>query len=459
MANDRKDVVRVGNGQGFWGDSLLGPTQLVNQGPLDYLTMDFLAEVTMSIMQKLRNRNPEAGYATDFLEIIERVLPVCKERGIRIVANAGGVNAESCAKACDAVVRKLGLSEVRIGIVEGDDIKDDLEGLIASGQHLSNLDTGEPLLGHVGDVLSANVYLGAEPIAAALADGADIVITGRVTDPSLVVGPLMHHFKWSLTDYDCLAAATVAGHIIECGTQSTGGNFQRWEEVPDMAGLGYPVIEASADGTFVVTKHPGTGGMVTCDTVTAQLLYELGDPTRYLTPDVIVDFTSIKLVQEGENRVRVEGVRGHSPTPTNKVSVSMHGGYQAVGQLVVGGFDAVKKAQATADLMFDRLALDGLVFEPKARMVEILGSNVLFAGMLPPAQPTEVVLRVGVSDHNKARVERFGRELASLLTSGPPGLTGFAGGRPKASEVVSFWPALIDRDRVKTSVSVKEVGA
>jgi len=453
----KPDLVRVGNGQGFWGDSLIGPTQLVTKGPLDFLTMDFLAEVTMSIMQKLRKRNPDAGYATDFIEILERVLPICQEKGIKVVANAGGVNAVACALAAEAVIQKLGLRGVRVGIVEGDDIMDDLGSLIANGEELANLDSGQALQSRLGDVLSANVYLGAEPIAAALGDGADIVITGRVTDPSLVVGPLLHRFGWSLSDYDQLAAATVAGHIIECGTQSTGGNFQRWEEVPDMAGLGYPVIEAYPDGSFVVTKQPGTGGMVTCDTVTAQLLYELGDPTRYLTPDVIVDFTTITLSQQGENRVLVEGVRGKPPTPTNKVSISMHGGYQAVGQLVVGGYDAVKKAHATANLLFDRLALDGVHFHPLARMVEVLGSNVLFEGMLAPATPTEVVLRVGVSDPDKARVDRFGRELASLLTSGPPGLTGFAGGRPKASEVVSFWPALISRDRVKTAVSVREV--
>jgi hypothetical protein len=451
-------TVRVGNGQGFWGDSIIGPTQLVTTGELNYLTMDFLAEVTMSIMQKHRRRRPDLGYATDFIDVIERVLPVCKERGIRIVANAGGVNPVACANACESLVEKLGLHGVRIGIVEGDDVLDDLDNLIANGQELANMDTGEPLANRLEEVLSANVYLGGGPISAALAANADIVITGRVTDPSLVVGPLMHEFGWSAQDFDQLASATVAGHIIECGTQSTGGNFDRWEEVPDLAHLGYPVVEARPDGSFVVTKQPGTGGMVTCDTVTAQLLYELGDPTAYLTPDVIVDFTTIRLSQESKDRVLVEGVRGRPPTSTNKVSVSLHGGYQAVGQLTIGGFDAIRKAQVAADLLFDRLAVDGVFFDPQARMIEIVGSNVLFPGMLPVGtNPMEVVLRVGVSDASRTRVDRFGRELASLLTSGPPGLTGFAGGRPKASEVVAFWPALIDRELVKPIVTVKEV--
>jgi hypothetical protein len=458
MAATGGNPVRVGNGQGFWGDSIIGPKQLVSSGELDYLTMDFLAEVTMSIMQKLRRRRPDAGYATDFIDVVERVLPTCKERGIRIIANAGGANPAACADACETVVRKLGVKGVRVGIVEGDDVLGNLATLIAGGHDLANMDTGAPLDGKLDEVLSANVYLGAEPIAEALADGADIVITGRVTDPSLTLGPLIYEFGWSPRDFDLLAAGTVAGHIIECGTQCTGGNFERWEEVPDLLGIGYPVVEARSDGSFVVTKQPGTGGMVTCDTVTAQLLYELGDPTRYLTPDVIVDFTSIQLTQESEDRVLVEGIRGSRPTSSNKVSVSLHGGYHAVGQLVVGGSDAVRKARVSADLLFGRLAADGTYFEPGSRVVEIVGTNtVLFPGMLPTAEPFEVLLRVGVSDSDRAKVERFGRELASLLTSGPPGLTGFAGGRPKASEVVTFWPALIDRELVKPSVSVKEV--
>ena len=308
----RQRPVLIGNGQGFWGDSVLGPLQLVREGPIDYLTLDYLAEVTMSIMQKLRSRDPSAGYATDFIQLLDRILPECVDKGIRIVANAGGVNPGACARAAAEVARKHGLSQVRIGVVRGDDLLERLEVLIEQGEKLANLDTGEALGPHLDEVLSANVYLGAAPIVEALTGGADIVITGRCTDPSLVVAPMIHEFGWSLQDYDRIAAATVAGHIIECGTQCTGGNFDDWRNVPDLATIGYPVIEASDDGSFVVTKHPGTGGLVTKDTVTAQLLYELGDPACYQSPDVIADFSSITLSDDGLDRIRVDGVGGEN---------------------------------------------------------------------------------------------------------------------------------------------------
>ena len=451
--------ILIGNGQGFWGDSLLGPVQLVNEGPLHYLTLDYLAEVTMSIMQKQRARDATAGYARDFLQVVERVLPICKERGIRIIANAGGVNPGACAEALAALVRKLDVPDVKVGIVEGDDIMARLDGLIGDGETLANMDTGEPLSGHIDRVQSANVYLGAEPIAKALAEGADIVVTGRCTDPSLALAPMIHEFGWSMDDYDKLAAGTVAGHIIECGTQSTGGNFTHWREVGDLTRIGYPVVEAHPDGSFVVTKQPGTGGMVTTDTVIAQLLYELGDPQRYLTPDVVADFSSIEVTQDGPDRVRVSGIKGSAPTDSYKVSIAMEGGFKVTGELTVAGPDAVEKAVATADLLFARLALDGVEFPEDERLVEVVGSNVLYRGMAPtPAsEPLEVVLRVSVRGPDRRKLDRFGMELASLLTSGPPGLTGFAGGRPRASEVVGFWPALLTKDAVTWTTSIEAV--
>ncbi len=454
MARSR---VRVGNGQGFWGDSPLGPVQLATRADIDYLTMDYLAEVTMSILRKARNRRPEAGYATDFTEVLERVLPTCIERGIRIVANAGGINLDACADACEATVQELGLSGVRIGLVSGDDISHRLDELMASGETLSNLDTGESLQARRADVLSANAYLGATGIARALAEGADVVVTGRVADASLTVGPLVHEFGWEPAELDALAGATIAGHVIECGTQCTGGNFDRWDEVPSFEDIGYPIAEVEADGSFVVTKPGGTGGMVTVDTVTAQLLYEIGDPRRYLTPDVVADFTSVTLRQDGPDRVAVSGARGGPPTGTFKVSVSLSDGWKAVGQLVVGGRDAARRAEATAALLWSRLAADGCHVDPSHRLVEVLGTGVLFPGMVEPPPGPEVVLRVGVRDPDRRKVDRFGRELASLLLAGPPGLTGFAAGRPKASEVVSHWPCLIDRSRVAESVAIREV--
>lgn len=461
MATPREPVL-VGNGQGFWGDSARGPLQLVRGGGIHYLTMDYLAEVTMSIMQKMRSRNPDAGYATDFVSQLERILPECLDRGIRIVANAGGVNPDACADAVAEVVRRLGLSGVKVATVAGDDIMGDLPALVNSGHSLANIDTGERLEGQLDRVQSANVYLGALPIVEALRGGADIVVTGRVTDPSLTVAPLVYEFGWSMDDFDKLAAATVAGHILECGTQTTGGNYDRWREVPDLSKIGYPIVEAYEDGSFVVTKKQGTGGLIDIGTVTAQLLYELGDPNRYLTPDVTADFTTIELDEEGPNRVRVSGVKGTAPTDTYKVSVSLHSGWKNTAQLTVGAPDAPEKAQLTADILFSRLADEGIEFPPQDRLVEVLGTNVLYSGMLPEdpngsRTPTEVLLRIAVRSPDRAAVDRLGAELASLLLSGPPGLTGFAGGRPRASEIVGYWPALIDKQRVTSAVAVREV--
>src|SRR5262245_43054571 len=313
-----KKKVLVANGQGFWGDSILGPVRLLREGPLDYLTLDYLAEVTLSIMQKQRSRDPRAGYATDFVQMIERVLPQLVEKDVKVVANAGGVNPHACKDALLAVIGKAGASGVKVAVVEGDDILERLDALLQQGEEFKNLDTNEPLAAIRDRVLSANVYLGAFPIAEALGQGAQIVLTGRCTDPSLVLGPLVHEFGWTAADVSQLASGTVAGHIVECGAQCTGGNFTDWRAVPNLAMVGYPIVEASPDGTFVVTKHAGTGGLCTIDTVRHQLVYEMGDPRRYLTPDCVADFTSARLTQQGPERVLVDGVRGKPATGTYK---------------------------------------------------------------------------------------------------------------------------------------------
>ena len=452
-----KKMVRVGNGQGFWGDSPQGPVRLVREGPLDYLTLDYLAEVTMSILQKARAKNPRAGYATDFPKMLKQVLGECKQKGIKVIANAGGINPSACAEAVAQVARELGLKGLRIGIVEGDDILGDLPKLLASGVTLSHMDTGAPLAPRLKDVQCANVYLGAAPLVEALAQGADVVICGRCTDPSLAVAPLIHEFGWKMDDYDRLASATVAGHILECGAQATGGNFYRWKALKDLARVGYPIAEAAPDGTFVVTKHEGTGGLVDRETVTAQLVYELGDPKQYLTPDVTADFTTIQLSDDGRDRVKVSGVKGSAPTPTFKVSLGVHEGYRCVGELTVVGVDAVERANLCAELLFAKLAAEGIEFAPEHRRVELVGTNVCLPGMTPPGHPLELVLRVGAKDADPTKLDRFAMEFAPLLTSGPPGLTGFAGGRPKPSAMIGFWPALLEKPRVQARVTVMEV--
>jgi hypothetical protein len=447
---------RIANGQGFWGDSVDAPIRLVEEGPLDYLTLDYLAEVTMSIMQKQRQRDPNMGYATDFVELIRKILPTLRKKGIRVVANAGGVNADGCRRALIEVASSQGATGLRIGTVTGDDILHRLDELIASGVGFENLDDGRPFADVHDNVLSANVYISSFPGAEALRKGAHIVVSGRSTDPGLVLAPLIAEYGWNDSSWDLLAAGTIAGHILECGAQCTGGNFSRWWEVSGWDHLGYPIAEVARDGTFVVTKHDGTGGLVTVDTVGEQLVYEMGDPTRYLTPDCVADFTSIRLEQAGRDRVKVFGIRGGPATDTYKVSISYLEGYKAVGQLTVSGPDAEAKARICADAIWGRLARAGVTFEET--LTELVGVDACHGPITRgDARPGEIVLRVGVKDRAKAKVDRFGKELAPLVTSGPPGVTGFAGGRPKATEVLGYWPTLIPKRLVVPRVVVEEV--
>lgn len=454
MSGER--IVRIANGQGFWGDSVDAPVRLIEEGPLDYLTLDYLAEVTMSILQKQRRKDPEAGYATDFVELVKRILPEIRTKGVRVLANAGGVNPAACRRAIFEVAARQGARGLKVGTVVGDDILDRLDELLRSGVPLANLDDGRPLAEIRDRVVAANVYIGSFPAAEALRRGAHVVVTGRSTDPGLVLSPLLAEFGWEAQRWDLLAAGTVAGHIIECGAQCTGGNFTRWWEVEGWDRIGYPVIEARADGSFAVTKHPGTGGLVTVDTVAEQLVYEMGDPSSYLTPDCVADFTSVRLEADGKDRVRVSGIRGKPATDSLKVSIAYVQGYKATGQLTVSGPDALAKARICAEAIWGRLARAGFTFEETR--TEFLGVDSCHGPITPPAPVTnEVVVRVGVKDGSREKVDRFGKELAPLVTSGPPGVTGFAGGRPRAAEVLGFWPALIPKERVRTEVTVEEV--
>jgi len=448
-------TIRIGNGQGFWGDNVDAPVELLRGGPIDYIGMDYLAEVTLSIMMRQKLRNPKLGYATDFVGFIRRVLPEIKERNVRVLTNAGGLNPKACRQRIFEVARELGVEGLRVGVVDGDDLLPRLRDLIAAGHTLRNMDTGAPLEPVVDQVMSANAYLGAQPIVEALRGGAQIVLCGRVTDTALALAPMIHEFGWAADDWDRLAAGTIAGHIIECGAQCTGGNFSRFWEVPDLWNVGYPLVEAREDGTFVVTKHPGTGGMVTVDTVGEQLVYEMSDPTGYITPDVTADFTSIRLRQDGKDRVEVSGITGRPNTPSLKISASYLAGFKASGQITVAGPRAVEKARLAADIVWKRLERAGVTFAPADQETELMGTGACLPGILPvPDDLPEVVLRLGVRDADAAKVERFGKEIAPLVTAGPPGVTGFAGGRPKPQEIVAYWPALLAREEVESRVEV-----
>jgi hypothetical protein len=442
-------VIRIANGQGFWGDWLEAPVRLVNDGPIDYLTLDYLAEVTMSILQKQKARDGSLGYARDFPPLMARLERSVKDRHVRVIANAGGVNPVACAKEVHRLAPSLS-----VAVVLGDDLLPQLDALTAGGCEFRNLDTNEPLGTIRARVQSANAYIGAFVLAEALATGADVVVAGRAADAALGLAPMVHTFAWREDDWDRLAAGTVAGHIIECGAQATGGNCQKdWQDIPDLAHIGYPIVEVEADGTSVVTKHAGSGGRVSTATVKEQLLYEIGDPRAYITPDVIADFTTIRLDEIAPDRVRVSGVRGRARTPFLKVSASYAAGWKAIGTLVYSRPDALAKARAADRIVRTRLAELRLVFDEIH--TEYFGVNALHGNAaLPTADPPEVQVRIGVRGQDRAAVDRFTRELIPLVLTGPPTATGYGDGRPEVREVVAFWPALVPRERVKTRVEV-----
>ena len=454
-----KDVIRIASGQGFWGDLQRAPIDQARLGDIDFLVMDYLAEVTMSIMQKQKLRNPAFGYARDFVEVVTELLPDIQDKGFKVISNAGGVNPTACAEAIINNARERGFGGLKVAVVTGDDLLGELDTLLADGVELRHMETGQGLAEVRDRIVSANAYLGAQPIAEALQQGADVVVTGRTTDTGLTLAPMMFEFGWAEDDWDKLAAGTVAGHILECGAQSSGGNFTDWKDVPDMASIGFPIVEARPDGTFTVTKHAGTGGLVSRATVAEQLMYEIGDPRDYITPDGVADFTSIHLEDEGNDRVRVHGVEGEPATDSLKVSGAYADGWKSTSTLVYGWPDAAQKARAAARILKKRL--DALGFEFDEYRSELIGAGALSereeTDPKAEADLDEVMLRVSVRGQDKEAVEAFGREIAPLILTGPSAVTGFAGGRPKPSEVIAYWPALIPKDRVTPEVEVIEV--
>ncbi|MGM0458201.1 MAG: acyclic terpene utilization AtuA family protein [Bacteroidota bacterium] len=453
-----KKKIRIASGQGFWGDLPEAPIRQVQQGEIDYLVMDYLAEVTMSIMQKQRLRNEKYGYARDFVDVVAATFDAIKNRGVKVISNAGGVNPRACKDAILKLAEEQGVSGIKIAVVDGDDILPSLDQLIADGHELKNMENGQPIESVKDQLMSANIYFGSAPIVEALAMGADVVITGRVTDTGLTLAPMIHEFGWSRNDYNKMAAGTIAGHIIECGGQVSGGNFTDWETVEDLVNIGFPIIEAYSDGSFVVTKHEGTGGLVSEMTVKEQLLYEIGNPAEYITPDCIADFTSVSLEQEAANRVKVFGIKGGEATPTYKVSASYNDGFKLTSTLVYCWPDALKKAKKASEILFKRAENLGIYF--RETNTEFVGLN---ACNEDPSEEdkaaggrNEVQLRISVHGDSKEDLNRFGKEIAPLILTGPSGVTGFAGGRPKASDVIAYWPALLNKDAATPVVTLFE---
>ena len=449
-------MIRIANGQGFWGDWLEAPRRLVEDGPIDYLVLDYLSEVTMSILEKQKRRDPSKGYATDAVDLAASLMPRLLSDGIKIVTNAGGVNPGACARAILDRCREGGVRGARVAVVVGDDIGGRIDEMVARGIAFDDIDTGRAIGDIRRSLLSAHVYLGGVPLAEALATDAHVVVAGRSTDTALTLAPMIHEFGWGTRDWDRLASGTIAGHIVECGAQCTGGNCSvDWQSIPDMPNIGFPIVEAEDDGRFVITKHRGTGGRVTVASIKEQLLYELGDPTAYLTPDCRADFTSLRLRQAGPDRVAVEGVRGGERPPTLKTSLTYAAGYQAVGTLVYSWPNAIEKARAAERIVRARLDDLGLVFEEVH--AEVLGAGACHGPAAAPASdPPEVVLRMGVRAESRDPVERFSREMAPLVLNGPPTATGFGEGRPRVRQVVAHHASLLPREEIQTSVELFE---
>ncbi|HGY56873.1 MAG TPA: DUF1446 domain-containing protein [Caldithrix abyssi] len=452
-----KPMIRIASGQGYWGDRFDAPIDQVREGPIDYLVMDYLAEVTMSIMQKQKSRDPNLGFAKDFIPLMETLLPLLVEKNVKLITNAGGVNPVGCMLAVRNIAERLDLRGLRIAAVYGDDILNQLDSMIASGNALENMETGEPLSTIRKQVSSANVYFGARPVVEALEQGAQIIVTGRVTDTGISLAPMIYEFGWALDDWDKLAAGVVGGHINECGAQASGGNFfAGWKDVPRMERIGFPIVEAYPDGHLVITKHESLGGLVNERTIKEQLVYELGDPTEYITPDVVADFTSIQLQQEAENRVKVFGIKGKPDTPFYKVSISYADGYTCIGQLTYTWPDALAKAQKADDIIRKRIEYLGLQFDEIH--TEFLGYNACHGTTAPPiAEPNEVIFQIGVRGHDWRSMNQFANEIVPLVLTGPPTVTGFGGGRPRVRNVVAYWPALLKKEVVSPKVLTVEV--
>lgn len=448
-------TIRIGCASAFWGDTSSAAAQLVDSadrdGGLDYLVFDYLAEITMSIMAGARMKNPDAGYATDFIEVLTPLLPALANRGIKVISNAGGINPQACAAALQAACTDAGI-KLKIAVLEGDDLRPQLKSLAKND--VRDMFTGAAL---PAMCVSANAYLGAPGIAAALAQGADIVITGRIVDSALVSAPLVHEFGWAWDDYDRLAQAALAGHLIECGAQCTGGNFTDWQQVPDYEHIGFPIAEIDAQGQIVITKPTGTGGLVTPLTVGEQMLYEIGNPSEYLLPDVICDFSRVTLRQQAVDRVAVSGARGRAPDGQYKVSATWPDGFKCTASCLLAGIDAVAKAQRVSQAILGKtremFTLRGWEDYRDAN-VELLGSEATYGPHGQRRDSREVVIKIAVSHSRKEALVLFSREIAQAATGMAPGLTGIVGGRPTVYPMIRLFSFLVDKSLCAPAVSM-----
>jgi hypothetical protein len=443
-----KRKIRIGNAGGYWGDDLTALKRQLTGGSLDYITMDFLAEITMSILQRQQKANADLGYAVDFLHQLEDCLELIVKKKVRVISNAGGINPIGMGRKIIAMAKRKGL-DIKVGVVYGDDIVNNLYELTAAGERFTNMETGEDFFDVRSRITSANIYLGAEPVVKALDAGCQIVVTGRVTDTGITLAPMIHEFGWAMDDWDKMAAGIVAGHIIECGCQSTGGNITDWHDVKSFHNIGYPIIEMEKSGEFVVTKHARTGGLVSEKTVKEQLVYEMGDPGSYISPDGVARFDTIQLKSDGKDRVRIFGVKGLPEPDHLKVSMSYEDGWKSNGAVLVSGPDVEAKAKTIADIFWRKLD-----YTYEATRTDLIGSGSIWPQHLTQCSTNEILLRFAVRDKDRSKVEAFGKALSTLILSGPAGMAVTTGGRPKPSRVVAYWPALMHRSRVNAKVLV-----
>lgn len=450
-------IIKIGNAQGFWGDDVDAPARLLAQQPdLDYLTLDYLAEVTMSILARLRDKDSRLGYARDFVEVVRSCAPVLSKRKTTIVTNAGGLNPAACGLAVQNALKESGAGGLMISIVEGDDVLPIILAELEKNpntERFAHLETKQLISSIASRIVTANAYIGAEPVMEALKLNPSVVVTGRVADPSLTVAPCAHHFGWKLDDHNKLAGATIAGHLIECGTQCCGGISTDWLSLDRPEAIGFPVVEVNELGEVIVTKPANTGGRVSVRTVKEQLLYEIGDPETYISPDAIVSFLGLKVEEIGKDRVRVTGARGRPTTDSYKVTATYRAGFRASSTLTIIGRDCVAKARRAGQVIHDKLKQSGA--PPKHFKVECIGAGDTMPGVLPDLsnQLMETTLRVSAADEDKKIVERFAKEIIPLVTNGPQGTTGYFGGRPDVREIFGYWPCLVPRNELKLSVN------